>query len=91
LRAHKSKKYPFLKRRDLIPTPEEWKRNYAYFIAVRSLSFIHMVKYVEEHDNVLLMLSNRYLLAKQVIPVIVPMPPTQLMSGDSNEVLFFPC
>jgi hypothetical protein len=38
-----------------------------------------MVKYVEEHDkehdSVLLMLSNRYLIAKQVIPVIVPIPP----------------
>jgi hypothetical protein len=34
----------------LLPTPEEWKGNYAYFIAVRSLSLIHMVKYVEEHD-----------------------------------------
>jgi len=55
-----------------------------------------MVKCVEDHDkeheSVLLMLSNRYLIAKQVIPVIVPMPPTtQLMSGDSNEVLLFPC
>ncbi len=45
---------------------------------------------IREHDNVLLMLSNRYLIEKQVIGVVVPMPPTQLMSGDSNEVLLFP-
>jgi hypothetical protein len=54
-----------------------------------------MVKYVEEHnkehDSVLLMLLNRYLIAKQVIPIIVSMPSTQLMSGDSSEVLLFPC
>lgn len=35
----------------------------------------HDKEHDKEHDSVLLMLSNRYLIAKQVIPVIVPNAP----------------